>query len=225
MVRIFIPLVGPTLDDSLETVRIVNKLSTPGVIYGVEARLDKIDPPDIAAIKAEAEVDILATPRINTQGGTYEGPQHDLIKFREAAVKAGVAFVDCEIDHLPKHFEKGNSKLILSHHWMKGENPSMDDLWRKRDEAYAKGADIAKIVLYANNVKDPDKIMSLLRNTVKPLLALAMGQHGSFTRYMSLPPPYNSFATFAPLKVKHATADGQLPLDELLKKFNVHGIN
>ncbi len=224
MVKIIVPLVGPTLEDALETLRIVNKLSTPGVTYLAEARLDMISPPDIFALQNEAEVDLIATPRHNLQGGKYEGPQKDLKKLREAAVKAGVAYIDCEL--LPEGFksEKGNSKLILSHHYAKGENPSLDDLRWKRDQAYDGGADIAKIIIYANKEEDNRKIMDLLKETQRPLLALAMGPHGSDTRVVTVAPPYNSFGTFAPLKVKHASADGQIPLDELLKKQKNRGI-
>lgn len=140
-----------------------------------------------------------------------------------SAIRRGAKYVDVEIEAHPDYLEyiksyaKANScKLIISYHNYT-ETPSKGNL----EEIYAlcqrKGADMVKIVSYANSIEDSSRVLSLYNSVAKgcnstPLIAFTMGNKGKFSRLCCL--KMGSPFTYCSYK-NASTAEGQYSKQEM----------
>lgn len=136
-----------------------------------------------------------------------------------AAVEAGAAYVDIEIDADDDFMEKikaacrkKDCKLIISYHNYEN-TPPLEELKALVSTCFSFGADVAKIACQVDCEADAARILSLYdfdsqANTEKKIVAIGMGEKGKITRpaALLLGAPF----TYAALAAGRETAPGQL---------------
>lgn len=130
-----------------------------------------------------------------------------------AAVEAGAAFVDIEIEADPRFRERltaaaraRNCRVILSHHDFR-RTPPRAELEAAVDRAFASGADIAKIACRVRERRDNARLLGLL-DLGRPLVVVGMGNKGRLTRIAA--PLLGSLFSYATLSEGKETAEGQM---------------
>ncbi len=186
-----------------------------------EIRLDLTDfhPREINRIFSHS------TPTIATCRPDKKGTQIQLERLT-AAIEAGAAYVDVEVEAERGHLEKIVSfarkqgcKVIISYHNFE-KTPGLKELYNIMDQCYILGADIAKIVTLSNSQADNARLLSLYSNN-RPLVALGMGDYGKITRIVA--PFLGAEFTFAAMDDGKVTAPGQIEyskMKEILENLN-----
>jgi 3-dehydroquinate dehydratase/shikimate dehydrogenase len=134
----------------------------------------------------------------------------------EAALGAQVAYLDLELSALrskllavPTKEQRGITQLIVSDHYF-GVAPGLELLRARRQAAEALGADVVKVALLPHSVADLVRLVDFANERwpwQRPLLPVAMGQLGFFTRVL-----LGRFAHAAPLCFARREATAQAPL-------------
>lgn len=145
----------------------------------------------------------------------------------KCAIDAGATYVDIEIESEKQYREEllsfahsHNCKVIISYHNY-DETPEKAILKNIVNECFAQGADVAKIATTAQSKMDCARVLSLY-SEYKNIVSLAMGSIGTITRVANL--ALGSPFSFASLDDKHATAAGQLTVQQMknyAKDFNL----
>lgn len=140
-------------------------------------------------------------------------PEPERIALLKAAIEAGAAFVDIEIDAKPASIRKIVSaartcgcRPILSFHDMTG-TPSRAVLEEIRRRGFQYGADIVKIACLSSGAADNARLMSLL-DCSKLVVAIGLGPAGRVTRIVA--PLLGAPFTYASPAAGKETAPGQL---------------
>lgn len=214
----------------------------------VEFRLDdffhgedeQVDP--IVHLISESPLPCIATCRISSEGGHYDGPEDARVSLYE---RLGTAFgkgehpprfIDVEhaaytrsanirqkiklaIEH-PEQVRDLQTSLILSTHDFNGR-PT--DLTRRvlamQEQAAAK---VLKVAFRARSLRDNLELFDLLAHRDRPMIALGMGEFGLMSRILA--PKFGGFLTFASLRSATTTAPGQPTVGELLDLYRFRSI-
>lgn len=130
-----------------------------------------------------------------------------------AAVAAGAAYVDVEVDapddykaEIVKAARARKCKVIVSFHDYQ-KTPVREELMQIVKWCFDSGADIAKIACKANSGRDAARLVGLM-DSEKPVIAIGMGEQGRITRVAAL--LLGSPFTFASVSKGKETAEGQL---------------
>ena len=146
------------------------------------------------------------------------------------AVELGADYVDIEVRTEEALIEElstkignhhGRTKWIISHHDFSG-TPSERALRRKLDECNGTGADIVKIVTYANTVEDNLRVLGLIPHALRKggeIIAFCMGELGRISRIMA--PLLGSSFSYASLERGAESAPGQLTIEEIKGVFKI----
>jgi 3-dehydroquinate dehydratase / shikimate dehydrogenase len=191
----------------------------------VEVRADYIRDLDLPRLFARKPCPVLFTLRSAQEGGEYRGAERSRLEAIVEAGRAGADLVDIEFSafwkaifgSLPRH------TIVLSYHNFEA---MPDDLESMVDRMAETGAGVLKIAVRARNLMDSARILRLLDSATEKrlnLCALAMGTPGVPTRVLG--PRHGSWTTFASLPGGDATADGQLPADELIDLYRVRNLS
>ncbi len=108
----------------------------------------------------------------------------------------------------------GTTRFIVSAHDFE-TRPS--DLLSLFAEMSLSRGDVPKLAWRARSVRDNVEAFELLREAAKPTVAICMGEAGLPSRVLAK--KFGAYLTFASLDVDHATADGQVPIDELKRRY------
>jgi 3-dehydroquinate dehydratase type I len=139
-------------------------------------------------------------------------------------MKLGADYVDVEVRTEDALIEELSAKIgnhhartkwIISHHDFSG-TPSVRALRRILDECRSTGADIMKIVTYANTTEDNLRTLGLIphaRREGQEIIAFCMGEMGRISRIMA--PLLGSSFSYASLEKEAESAPGQLTVDEM----------
>ncbi|MFO8110095.1 MAG: type I 3-dehydroquinate dehydratase [Thermoplasmata archaeon] len=187
----------------------------------IEHRMDFMDSiEDLEGIYGSTEADIIATNRRVDEGGFFNGTEDERIGYLTKAVDAGCHYVDVELEteellkaKVMEYAKDNGCKVILSKHDF-NKTPLLEDLIEIMERQKMEGADIGKIVTYANNSHDCYMIFDLLIHAEKEgfeLVAFAMGDLGRNTRVLA--PMYG--APFMYACVADVVADGQFDVETL----------
>jgi 3-dehydroquinate dehydratase I len=199
----------------------------------LEIRLDLlgIKDLDIAAetirkIKYLTGLPIIITNRSYIEGGNWDGQEAERIGLIEdlLSIRDGPDAVDIElsIDEEDRYraveTAKNNGKTVIisSHDFSKA--PSFAEMKATLEDAFIAGADIAKLAVMPQSMKD---VVDLLRVTLdvggagRAVCTIAMGKLGKHTRVIA--PFYGSVLTYASVESTILTPLGQLPVDKLRK--------
>ena len=211
---ICVSIAEPTLDDCLAAVK--------GLDF-VEVRVDKtgLSLVDVKQLFAEP-VKMIATCRPGTR------TEDERVALLLAAVAAGAAYVDIEVD-APRASREAvlaaargkGCRVIVSYHNFT-ETPLKHHLLQVIEECFDLGADIAKIICRVQNSQDCVRMLSLYESR-KNVIALGMGPLGVITRIAA--PFLGAPLTYASLAPGKETAEGQPDLKtlEAVMKFVRNG--
>lgn len=189
----------------------------------IELRIDLIEDPIpddlielIHRIKLDTGLQCIATNRIQTDGGKWNGSEQKRIELLEN-VAPYVDAIDIELSTdktiLSSAIEMtkdNNCTAIISYHNFSStpDTARMDEII---DSAFSVGADIAKIAVTPGSKKDVLDLLQVTLNSQKPVCTISMGKIGKHTRVIA--PFYGSVLTYG--YVDSPTAPGQMRIDEL----------
>ncbi len=173
----------------------------------------------------EAFYNTIPQPVIATMRPTWEGGRSTLgddgrMEVLAAALSAGCAAVDVELETTPRLRAKLLQKAanahaisIVSHHNFEG-TPSLDELIMTHAAAVRAGADIVKIITTAHTPEDCATIEALMKYGAQThsTVAFAMGDEGTRTRATAL----IFGAPFMYVSLGSATASGQTDASTLM---------
>ncbi len=185
-----------------------------------ELRLDFLTEPDLGRLLRTRPGPVIATNRLQSEGGRWSGSEAARRRLLEEALELGVDGLDLEWAaeagwRREIWQRRGETKIILSWHDFAGtpEDARLGEILAQMLEAEA---DIVKLITYAREPGDNLRVLALIpkvRAQGREIIAFCMGPAGKWSRVAA--PFLGSFLTFAPLSPKQASAPGQVSVNEL----------
>ena len=181
----------------------------------VELRLDLLAGADplqtIKAVRKATSKPIIATARLKTEGGMFQGSERERIDLLiKAACYADYVDVELLADQRDDAIARIMKPVIVSYHDFQGM-PEKKELAGIYQEMKKTKAAIAKIAVTPQNLRDNLRILQFLLDADMPLCMIAMGRMGRHLRAVA--PLYGSALTYG--FVTQSTAPGQMSLAEL----------
>ncbi|CAI2717404.1 shikimate dehydrogenase [Nitrospina watsonii] len=220
---ICVPIVGPNMDRALEDIDACRHAAD-----FIEFRLDLIADHNLPRlIQAAGDKPYIVTNRSKMDGGQYPGNEADRVAILKQAIEQDAMYVDIETstpsDLLRSVLEnKGNSKIILSHHDFTRTDDKIESLYELMTQM---PADVLKLSTYAQDLNDNLKLLQLLnraRRDEVSLIAFCMGEKGEISRILS--PMYGGWLTFGSLDRGRESAPGQIPATTLKDIYRVNDL-
>ena len=189
----------------------------------VELRIDSIKHVNLKQLLSESRGKVLITNRKQDEGGYFTGEENERVDLLREAVILGADFIDMEMStekaflkEIHETIERYNhrTKLIVSHHDFNG-TPAYTRLLDIYNECTEKGADIVKVVTFANLMEDNLVILQLVNHVRKQqrnMIAFCMGSEGRVSRVAA--PLFGSYFSFVSLEAGAQSAPGQLTVKE-----------
>ena len=202
--RIAVPIIASSMDEAL---RDIDKAAEDADI--VELRLDFMSNPDLERLLRHSQIPKIVTNRTKLEGGRFEGSEEDRIAYLQEAINLGAEYIDIESDYFHA-FERGSTKLIVSHHNFGRTPENLQETYKK---IATQNPDIIKIATKAENYGDSLRMLNLIADADKDIIGICMGQYGIITRVLG--PVYGGYLTFASLEERKSSAPGQLSVAEL----------
>jgi 3-dehydroquinate dehydratase/shikimate dehydrogenase len=178
-------------------------------------------PPDISAfeIRKMTRKTLIIVNKPKREKGKWKGTEAERIKRLMEFAREGGDYVDVDITTTVELIRKlinnkKKAKIIISYHNY-NQTPSERILWDIIKKAVQLGADIVKIVTYANRPEDNIAVFNILTEAKQRRLkvaAMCMGKYGKISRMYGS--QLGSKLTFTALNPRQKTAPGQLTLDE-----------
>jgi len=189
-----------------------------------EMRLDYLEQPDLTKLFRTHPGPVIATNRLASEGGRWQGSEDERRRLLAEALDLGVDFLDLELAAAPAWRRdlwerRGEAKIILSWHDFSG-TPDLENLEAILQQMLAAEADILKIVTLAQQPQDNLRVLSLIpqaRAAGREIIAFCMGPLGKWSRVVA--PLLGSFLTFAPFTKKGASAPGQMTVNEIKRAW------
>ena len=181
----------------------------------VELRLDLLAPDDpletLKAVRKATNKPIIATARLKTEGGMFQGSERERIDLLiRAACYADYVDVELLADQRDYAISSIIKPVIVSYHDFQGM-PDQPQLIGIYEEMKKTKAAIAKIAVTPRSLQDNLSILQFLLDADMPLCMIAMGRLGKHLRAVA--PIYGSALTYG--FVTESTAPGQMSLAEL----------
>ena len=192
-----------------------------------ELRLDYLEKPDLKRLLKTRPGPVIATNRLEAQGGRWRGSEEDRRRLLAEALALGVDCLDVEwaADAAWRRelaAKRGETRLILSWHDFSG-TPPQERLEAIFEEMLAAGdAEIVKLVTQAREPGDNLRVLSLIpraRALGREIIAFCMGPMGKWSRVAA--PMLGAFLTFAPLNPKQGSATGQITVNEMKRIWRI----
>jgi 3-dehydroquinate dehydratase-1 len=188
----------------------------------IEVRLDLVaaDPMEtMKAIRKATNQPIIATNRLTTEGGRFEGSERKRIELLlEASDYADYVDIELRSGLRNEFMSKVNKPVIVSYHDFSG-TPRREELQAMLEEMKHTGAAIAKIAITPMSLKDNLSILDFLLDADMPLCIIAMGELGRHMRAVA--PIYGSLLTYG--YVAEPTAPGQMKVADLKAAMKMLG--
>jgi 3-dehydroquinate dehydratase-1 len=189
-----------------------------------EIRLDYLEQPDLKRLFRTHPGPVIATNRLASQGGRWQGSEEERRRLLQEAMDLGADFLDVELAadaawRQDLWDRRGQAKIILSWHDFAG-TPDPPRLEAVMNEMLAAAADVLKVVTMARQVEDNLRVLSLIpraRAQGREIIAFCMGPLGKWSRVVA--PLLGSYLTFAPFTKTGASAPGQLTVNELKRAW------
>lgn len=148
--------------------------------------------------------------------------------FLRMAIAAGVRYVDLDIQtdaklisELKKNISQTGCQLIISYHNF-SQTPEAARLRQIINQAFARGADIAKVACFCREPKDNARLLGLLSEG-RPVVVCGMGPAGSITRIAAA--LCGSPFTYAYWEGTEPTAPNQLSYQQVKKIYELLSSN
>lgn len=233
MPKICVSLIGRTMEELREEAALLKELE----IDIIEWRVDYFSEVDNISSVLEAlhllrktvgNIPLLFTFRTANEGGERQIEKEDYFKLNKRVVETAlIDLLDLElfmeeaaIMKVIKQAHGQQIKVILSNHDFE-KTPSKEEILSRLQKAEQLGADIPKIAVMPQAVKD---VLTLLDATATmkeldaelPIVTMSMGGKGTVSRMAG--EIFGSAITFA--AAKKASAPGQIPVEELRNILN-----
>lgn len=187
----------------------------------VELRIDCLRrDPDLKRILADRPTPLIFTVRRGADGGLWRGPEEKRQALMREAIALGVDYIDLEVDVADKVRRFGKTKRIVSYHNLKGLPSELEDIAHQCDE---KDADVVKVAVTAHSVAEASRVLKLATDAPVPMVAIAMGDLGVFTRVLGA--KYGAPFTYAGFNPERTFAPGMLPASDLKRDYAYNEIN
>jgi len=181
----------------------------------IELRLDLLAGGDLLqtlkAIREATAKPIIATARLRTEGGMFQGSERERV---DLLIKAScyADYVDLELlaDQRDDVIARIMKPVIVSYHDFQGMPEELQLIGIYEEMKKTKAA-IAKIAVTPKSLHDNLRILQFLLDADMPLCMIAMGRMGRHLR--AIAPLYGSALTYG--FVTQSTAPGQMSLAEL----------
>jgi 3-dehydroquinate dehydratase-1 len=196
----------------------------------VEFRLDLASEPLVALDRYDGELPVIATNRVEWEGGAADDDQTRIETLERAASHDAVEAVDIELAAIEAGDHEGTlstlgaeASTIVSVHDF-DRTPPESACRSLLEDAVAYG-DVGKL---ATTARDPADVLPLLGATRsvsvcgEPVATMAMGEAGRHSR--AIAPVYGSVLGYAPLDPADATAPGQYDLATLATVLDHLGV-
>jgi 3-dehydroquinate dehydratase-1 len=188
----------------------------------LELRIDALEDPDpdeVQQLIADMNYSVIATNRIQSEGGSFNGSEEERTSILvKAAEFADIVDIELQTDiKMRNDVIKASKSTIISYHNFKN-TPSFDELLNVVKKEKELG-DIAKFAVMPNNSKDTLTVLRVL-SEVENTIGIAMGDIGKYTRIVA--PIFGSPITFA--SIDKESAPGQLDIKttkNILRKLTV----
>ncbi|MDH7600235.1 MAG: shikimate dehydrogenase [Sedimentisphaerales bacterium] len=195
----------------------------------IELRLDALNRLDrdqvqglVRAVRQQvADRPIIATCRDKAEGGLSDYPVGDRIAAYQAALQAGVDWVDIELSNYIRPEvgqaidlalgSRPNARLILSSHSWAGPFADIEQVYRQTIAACPHA--VPKLVYMANHICDCLSGLDLLHRAKTDLIVFCMGQAGLITRLLAK--KLGGLFTYATCQDQQPVAPGQLPVEQV----------
>jgi len=196
----------------------------------VEFRMDLAESNPVAALDAyEADLPVIATNRVEYEGGDAADDSRRIDRLAAAARRETVAAIDVELEAIQRGDAAalaadppGETDVIVSVHDF-DRTPDSGTLASLASEATDRG-DVGKVVTTAESVDDVPPLLETTRAFAaqgEPLATMAMGEPGRHSR--AIAPLYGSRIGYAPVRPAAATAPGQFDLATLAELVTTLG--
>lgn len=186
----------------------------------LEFRIDALKNPDIGKIKntiEEINFPMIATNRINTEGGYFKGSEEERINILYECCDL-VDYVDIELqsddEYIHKIHDTGVTTIVSYHDFKK--TPDLNEILYIVEKEHELG-DIAKVAFMPQDLEDTLTILAVLSHC-KDTIAISMGDLGSYTRVMAA--KFDSPITFA--AGTDVTAPGQIDIETMKALLNMN---
>ena len=179
----------------------------------IELRLDLSTEPiqTIKAIREATEKPIIATNRLQAEGGRFLGSERERIELLvQASEYADLVDIELQAELREEFISQVSRPVIVSYHDFQGM-PGIDELAAIKESMKMAGASIAKIAVTPRSLKDDLDLLGFLLAADLPLCLIAMGDLGRHLRAVA--PLYGSALAYG--YVRESTAPGQMSLAEL----------
>lgn len=210
-----------------------------GEVEMAEIRLDRCNlaQDEVEELFSSSDVPLIATCRVSEIRASLDDGKTDDRKLDSrasqkaeslliTAIHAGAAYADLEIEapammskRIRRETRECGTVLIRSYHDFSGTD-SLEALKALTEKCFALGADIAKIVVTANDDDDTARVLKLYESfDPGRLVAFAMGEKGRSSRIDCL--AKGAPHTYAALNEEEAAAPGQMSTASM--RANVYG--
>ena len=210
-----------------------------GEVEMAEIRLDRCNlaQDEVEELFSSSDVPLIATCRVSEIRASLDDGNTDDRKLDSrasqkaeslliTAIHAGAAYTDLEIEapammskRIRRETRECGTVLIRSYHDFSGTD-SLEALKALTEKCFALGADIAKIVVTANDDDDTARVLKLYESfDLGRLVAFAMGEKGRSSRIDCL--AKGAPHTYAALNEEEAAASGQMSTASM--RANVYG--
>jgi 3-dehydroquinate dehydratase/shikimate dehydrogenase len=175
---------------------------------------------DLKRLLAVRPTPLVFTIRRGVDGGLWRGNEDKRQRLLREAIVAGVDYVDLEVDIADKIPRFGKTKRIISYHNLK---KTPDDLGEIIAQCGELQPDIIKIAVNADSLADASRVLKAAAASKVPMIAIAMGELGQFTRIMGA--KYGAPLTFAGFNIERTFAPGMPWFNELTRDYFYDEIN
>ena len=223
MTYLTVPIMVLDLDDALQQARQAKALGAELVEY----RIDRFagDASEIVVFLAASPLPCILTCRPTWEGGDYAGTEDDRLALLEAVCtsKHPPTYVDVEWAAAGRlsDGELGDVGVILSSHDF--QTRPTDLLRRVADIASDDRGRVIKLAWHARSLRDNLEAFQIIRQQLKPTIALCMGEHGLASRVLAK--KFGALLTFASLEAGAETAPGQPSLTQLKTLYRWDHLN
>ncbi len=199
-----------------------------GMTSPAELRIDGFTPAGLGTLLARPRPPLIVTCRSRREGGLFGGSARSAAEILMDAAASGAEYVDAEYSLGPPLLKKmfatvGRQRIILSFHDTRSTPAGLPA--RFRAMAALRPA-VVKIAVTPRCFADTRLVLGILdeaRAIGQPVVAIAMGEFGSYTRVLQ--GVFGGALTYASPDASVPTAPGQLPLPDMAELYRADLLN
>jgi len=223
--KICVSITGETVD---EVVQMIKSAEHDGVDL-FEIRLDYLkEDADLSRIRGCTERLLIATERLSSEGGFFEGTEEERMKTLLEAARVGFNLIDIELEtpgaaERVQELREARCKVIVSSHTT--ERPDLSRLEATFGKERQLRPDLCKIVTRAETMSDNLTSLQFLAqaSALSETICFCMGPMGRVSRVLS--PLFGGAFTYAAVARGKEAASGQLTAPEMRQLYRLLGVN